>query len=51
MLIYKDFTGMESNLSYHTINVGTNAQAAVSDYLGNLVINQTLYEEQAQECH
>ena len=44
MLIYKDFTGMESNLSYHTINVGTNAQAAVSDYLGNLVISQTLYE-------
>ena len=43
-LIYKDFTGTESNLSYHTINVGTNAQAAVSDYLGNLVINQTLYE-------
>ena len=43
-LIYKDFTGMERNLSYHTINVGTNAQAAVSDYLGNLVINQTLYE-------
>lgn len=43
-LIYKDFTGTESNLSYHTINVGTNAQAAVSNYLGNLVINQTLYE-------
>ena len=43
-LIYKDFTGTDSNLSYHTINVGTNAQAAVSDYLGNLVINQTLYE-------
>ena len=43
-LIYKDFTGTESNLSYHTVNVGTNAQAAVSDYLGNLVINQTLYE-------
>lgn len=43
-LIYKDFTGTESNLSYHTINVGTNAQAAVSDCLGNLVINQTLYE-------
>ena len=43
-LIYKDFTGTESNLSYHTINVGTNAQAAVSDYLGNLVISQTLYE-------
>ena len=44
MLIYKDFTGTESNLSYHTINVGTNAQAAVSDYLGNLVLTQTLYE-------
>lgn len=43
-LIYKDFTGTESNLSYHTVNVGTNAQATVSDYLGNLVINQTLYE-------
>lgn len=43
-LIYKDFTSTESNLSYHTINVGTNAQAAVSNYLGNLVINQTLYE-------
>ena len=43
-LIYKDFTGTESNLSYHTVNVGTNAQAAVSNYLGNLVINQTLYE-------
>ena len=43
-LIYKDFTGTESNLSYHTINVGTNAQAAVSDYLGNLVLTQTLYE-------
>lgn len=43
-LIYKDFTGTESNLSYHTINVGTNAQAAVSNHLGNLVINQTLYE-------
>lgn len=43
-LIYKDFTGTESNLSYHTINVGTNAQAAVSNYLGNLVLIQSLYE-------
>ena len=42
--IYKDFTGTESNLSYHTIPVGYNAQASVSDYLGNLVINQSLYE-------
>lgn len=42
--IYKDFKGTESNLSYHTIPVGHNAQASVSDYLGNLVINQSLYE-------
>ena len=43
-IVYKDFTGTESNLSYHTISVGHNAQASVSDYLGNLVINQSLYE-------
>ena len=42
--IYKDFKGTESNLSYHTIEVGHHAQASVSDYLGNLVINQSLYE-------
>lgn len=44
VVIYKDYTGMENNLSYHTISVGQNAQASVSDYLGNLVINQSLYE-------
>ena len=43
-IVYKDFTGMESNLSYHTFSAGENAQASVSDYLGNLVINQALYE-------
>lgn len=43
-IIYKDFTGMESNLSYHTFSVGENAQASVSDYLGNLVIKQNLYK-------
>ena len=43
-LIYKDFKGTESNLSYHTIDTGFNAQASVSDYLGNLIINQILYE-------
>ena len=43
-LIYKDFKGTESNLSYHTIDTGFNAQASVSDYLGNLIINQNLYE-------
>lgn len=43
-IIYKDFTGIESNLSYHTVDAGWKAQASVSDYLGNLVINQSLYE-------
>ena len=38
-LIYKDFKGTESSLSYHTYDVGQNATASVSDYLGNLVIN------------
>ena len=41
---YKDFTGMESNLAYHTVDAGHNATASVSDYLGNLVINQSIYE-------
>ena len=43
-IIYKDFTGTESNLTYHTVSVGYNATAEVSDYLGNLVITQNLYE-------
>ena len=43
-VVYKDFKGTESSLSYHTFDVGQNASASVSDYLGNLVINQTLYE-------
>ena len=41
---YKDFTGTEGSLSYHTVSVGQNAQASICDYLGNLVIRQTLYE-------
>lgn len=47
-LIYKDFKGTESSLSYHTYDVGQNATASVSDYLGNLVINQKLYEGTAR---
>lgn len=43
-LIYKDFKGIESNLSYHAFSVGENAQASISDYLGNIVINQSIYE-------
>ena len=43
-IIYKDYSGTESNLSYHTVSAGYNAQAKVSDYLGNLVVSQKLYE-------
>ena len=43
-VVYKDFKGTESSLSYHTIDCGHNATTSVSDYLGNLVINQPLYE-------
>ena len=42
--VYKDFKGTENSLSYHTVNAGHNAKASVSDYLGNLVLNQTLFE-------
>lgn len=44
-IVYKDFTGMESNLAYHTVDAGHNATVSVSDYLGNLVISQSLLEE------
>lgn len=42
-IIYKDFKGTESNLSYHTIPAGQDAQVAVADYLGNLIVSQELY--------
>ena len=42
--VYKDFTGTESSLSYHSVNAGHNATASVSDYLGNLVLTQPLFE-------
>ena len=47
--VYKDFSGTEGNLSYHTVDVGHNATASVSDYLGNLVINQPIYEEKGSK--
>ena len=43
-LIYKDFTGTENWLSYHSFAAGNNATVSVSDYLGNAVISQPLYE-------
>lgn len=42
--IYKDFTGTEGSLSYHSFEVGHNATGYVSDYLGNLVLTQTVFE-------
>ena len=42
---YKDFTGTEGNLSYHSVDVGRGATASISDYLGSLMINQPIYEE------
>lgn len=47
--VYKDFTGTESNLSYHSVPAGHNATASVSDYLGNLVIKQPIYEEKGSK--
>lgn len=43
-IVYKDFTGMEGNLTYHSAAVGSDTQVAVGDYLGNLVITQELYQ-------
>lgn len=42
--IYKDFTGTEGDLSYHTFSAGHNATASVSDYLGNLVLTQNVFK-------
>ena len=43
-IIYKDFKGTENGMSYHSFEAGQNATASVSDYLGNLVVDQSLYE-------
>lgn len=43
-IVYKDFKGTENALSYHNFTAGHQASASVSDYLGNLVVNQALYE-------
>lgn len=42
--IYKDYTGTDNAQSYHSFSAGHNATASVSDYLGNLVLTQTLFE-------
>ncbi|MBQ7504951.1 MAG: DNRLRE domain-containing protein, partial [Ruminococcus sp.] len=42
---YKEYTGLESNLTYHTIPCGQNAEASVCDYTGSLTVKQNIYEE------
>ena len=46
-MVYKDFTGKEDNLSYHTVSAGSKADVNINDYLGNLVVNQNFYESKA----
>ena len=46
-MVYKDFTGKEDNLSYHTVSASSKADVNINDYLGNLVVNQNFYESKA----
>ena len=46
-MVYKDFTGKEGSLSYHTVSAGSKADVNINDYLGNLVVNQNFYESKA----
>ena len=46
-MVYKDFTGKEDNLSYHTVSAGSKADVNINDYLGNLIVNQNFYESKA----
>lgn len=43
-IVYKNFTGTEPGLTYHTHPVGTNGEGSVSDYLGSLSYKQKIYE-------
>lgn len=43
-IVYKDFKSSENGSSFHSFTAGQNATASVSDYLGNLVVNQSLYD-------
>ena len=46
-MVYKDFTGKEDSLSYHTVSAGSKADVNINDYLGNLVVNQNFCESKA----
>lgn len=41
---YRNFKGTEPDLSYHTHPAGLNGEGSVSDYTGNLVLAQKLFE-------
>jgi RHS repeat-associated protein len=43
-IIYKDYTGTESNLTYNTVSVGENAESNISYYTGSLSLTQNIYE-------
>lgn len=43
-IIYKNYTGTEPTLTYHTHPVGTNGEGSISDYLGSLSYKQSIYE-------
>lgn len=42
--IYKDYSGVDSNMSYHTFEVGQDTSVSVSDYLGNLLVTQNIFQ-------
>lgn len=43
-IIYKNFIGTEPTLSYHTVSTDEKTVANVSDYLGSLIIQQTILQ-------
>ncbi|MDR0914043.1 MAG: DNRLRE domain-containing protein, partial [Oscillospiraceae bacterium] len=44
VVTYRSFQGTESNLTYHTHASAYNGEGSVSDYTGNLVLTQNLFE-------
>ena len=42
---YKDYTGLESNLTSHTVPCGQDAVLSVCDYTGSLSVRQNFFEE------
>ena len=42
---YKEYTGLENNLTSHTVPCGRDAVLSVCDYTGSLSVNQSFFEE------